>query len=110
LVYESLVSLKPLIATRNAAHTRWLGSGRQEDLSQFREDRGIARRASRKAKNAWFQGKAEEIERERLGSKKVWKAIRDMQRGRRVLLPSRVAVLYDEDGVPCSGRDAQHQR
>ena len=37
----------------------------------------------RKAKNTWFQEKAEEIERERFGGKKVWKAIRDMHAERK---------------------------
>ena len=54
--------------------------------------------------------KAEEVERERFGGKKVWKAIRDMQRGRRGLLPSRFAVIHDEEGARCSSKDAQHQR
>ena len=61
-------------------------------------------------KNAWFQGKAEEIERERFGGKKVWKAIRDMQQGRQGLLPVKTAVIYDEDRAPCSSRVAQHRR
>ena len=54
--------------------------------------------------------KAEEIERERFGGKKVWNAIRDMQWGRRGLLPSRSVVIHDEDGVLCSSKDTQHQR
>ena len=40
----------------------------------------------------------------------MWKAIREMQRGRRGLLPCRMAVIDDEEGVPCSSKDAQHQR
>ena len=107
---DSLEELKPLLELRNAAYSRWLGSGRQEDLVSFRQARGCARRAVRKAKNTWFQEKAEEIERERFGGKKVWKAIRDMQRGRRGLMPSRTVAVHDEDGVPCANMDAQHQR
>ena len=49
-----------------------------EDLSKFRQARSTARRAIRKAKNDWFQEKANEIEREKFGGKKVWKAIREM--------------------------------
>ena len=76
---ESLGQLRPLLDRRNEAYARWLGSGRQVDLTRFREARGEARRAVRKAKNAWFLEKAEEVERERFGGKKVWKCIRDMQ-------------------------------
>ena len=72
--------------------------------------RGEARRAVRRAKNAWFLERAEEVERERFGGKKVWKCIRDMQRGRRGLLLSRVVTIHDSDGVPCVSTSAQHQR
>ena len=66
----------------------------------FREARSTARRrAIREAKNTWFLRKAEEIERERFGGKKVWKDIRDMQQGRKELLPSRSAVIPDEEGA-----------
>ena len=34
--------------------------------------------------------------------KKVWKCIRDMQRGRRGLLPSKAVVIEGENGEPCS--------
>ena len=35
--WESLSSLKPLLEVRNAAYSRWLGSGRQTCLRRFRE-------------------------------------------------------------------------
>ena len=57
--------LKPLLNLRNVAYSRWLGTGKQEDLIRFTEARSEARSFVRKAKNAWFQEKAEEI-------KKVW--------------------------------------
>ena len=66
---------------------------------RFREVRGQARRAVRKAKNAWFLIKAKEVEGERFGGKKAWKAIRDMQRGRRGLIPSRAVSILDESGA-----------
>ena len=99
---ESTEALQPLLRARNAAYSRWLGSGRSEDLIKFKQARSAARKAIRKAKNDWFQEKASEVEKERFGGKKVWKAIREMQRGRRGLLPCRTAVIDDEDGVPCS--------
>ena len=107
---ESLGQLKPLLKRRNDAYSRWLGSRKQADLTRFREARGEARRAVRSAKNAWFLEKAKEVERERFGGKKVWRCIRDMQRGRRGLLPSRVVTIHDVNGVPCVSTSAQHQR
>ena len=61
---ESLGQLKPLLTRRNDAYSRWLGSGKQPDLTRLREARGEARRAVRSAKNAWFLEKAKEVERE----------------------------------------------
>ena len=107
---ESLGQLRPFLDCRNEAYARWLGSGMQIDLTQFREARGEARRAVWKAKNAWFPEKAEEVEREWFIGKKVWKCIRDMQRGRRGLLPSRVVTIHDSDGVPCVSTSAHYQR
>ena len=71
-----------------------------EDLSNFRQAKSTVRRAIRKAKNDWSQEKASEVERERFRGKKVWKAIREIQRGCRGLLPCRTAVIDDEEGVP----------
>ena len=107
---ESIEALQPLLVARNPAYSRWLGTRRPEDLSKFRQARSTAKRAIRKAKNDWFQEKAREIERERFGGKKVWKAIRETQRGRRGLLPCKTAVINDEEGVPCSSKEAQQQR
>ena len=33
---ESIEALQPLLVARNAAYSRWLGTGRMEDLSKFR--------------------------------------------------------------------------
>ena len=40
----------------------------------------------------------------------MWKAIRDMQRGRRGLIPTRAVTISDEDDVPCGSISDQHQR
>lgn len=107
---ESMEELKPLLQHRNDAYRRWLNSKKSVDLSRFKEARNASRRAVRNTKNRWFQEKAEEAERERFGGKKVWKCIRDMQRGRRGLRPSREVNIHNEDGEPCKTTDAQHQR
>ena len=40
----------------------------------------------------------------------MWKAIRDMQRGRRGLIRTRAVTIHDEDDVPCGNISDQHQR
>ena len=47
---------------------------------------------------------------ERFVGKKVWKCIRDMQRGYRGLLPSRAVVIQDENSELCSSSTSQHLR
>ena len=66
---ESIEALQPLLVARNAGYSRWLGTGRMEDLSKFQQARSTAKRAIRKAKNDWFQEKAREIEREVWGGR-----------------------------------------
>ena len=66
---ELIEALQPLLVAKNAAYSRWLGTGTMEDLSTFRQARSIVRRVIRKAKNDWFQEKASEVERER----EVWR-------------------------------------
>ena len=106
---DAMQELKPLLNLRDVAYSRWLGTGKQEDLIRFKEARSEARRSARKAKNAWFQEKAEEIVKEWFVGKKVWKIISDMQRGRRGLIPSRAVTICDEDGAPCVSTSDQHQ-
>ena len=107
---ESSELLEPLFLERNQLYTKWLSTGRESDRKRFAGARRRARQAVRAAKNAWFQGKAEEAQRERFGGKKVWQCIRDMQRGRRGLVPTRSATVRDEGGQPCTTITAQHQR
>ena len=76
-----------MITSRNNAYSHWLNTGAQRDLVHFQQLRGDVRRAVRRAKNAWFQKKAEEVEKDKFGGKQVWRCIRDMQYGRRGLLP-----------------------
>ena len=87
-----------------------VGSGLMSDKQNFSRTRSEARRAVRAAKNAWFTSKAEEAQRSRFGGKKVWKCIRDMQYGRRGLVPSRLATVVDDEGNPCSTLVAQQQQ
>ena len=54
--------------------------------------------------------KAMEAERGKNGGKVVWKCIRDIQRGRRGLVPVTTAVVKDEDGNTCNTPEMQQQR
>ena len=107
---ESANSLEPVLQKRNQLYLRWLGSGLSSDRQNFSKARSEARHAVRAAKNAWFTSKAEEAQRSRFGEKEVWKCIRDMQYGRRGLVPSRLATVVDEEGKPCTTAEAQQQR
>ena len=52
----------------------------------------------------------EEAQKARFWGKRVWKCIRDMQYGRRGVVPSRSATIKDENGNPCTTPSAQQQR
>ena len=102
--------LQPLFEERNRQYTRWLNTGRESDRQKFVRMRRDARRAVREAKNVWFQKKAAEAQRGRHGGKVVWRCIRDIQFGRRGLVPVRSMTIRDEEGNLCSTPEEQHQR
>ena len=107
---ESSDVLKPYLMARNDAYRMRLSSSRREDLMKFKQARSTDRRVARKAKNEWFQLKAEQIERQCFGGKDVWKNIRDLQLGRRDRFPIRVITVNDEDGNPCVTRGEKQDR
>ena len=72
---EAMGHLTPLLQERNAAYLRYLRSQRPEDHRKFKEARGRAKREVRRAKNRWFENKAQEVEKGRFGGKTVWKCI-----------------------------------
>ena len=90
---EKAAVLKPLLEQRNLCYIRWLSSKRESDKVKFAKARRDARRAIREAKNEWFQEKAADAQRGKLGGNIVWRCIRDIQRGRRGLVPVRSAVV-----------------
>ena len=99
---ENRSVLEPLFQERNQAYLRWLGSGLSSDKERFSKVRSAARKMVREVKNKWFSSKAEEAQNVRFGGKKVWQCIRDMQYGRRSLVPSRQMTLDDEEGNTCA--------
>ncbi|XP_065886632.1 uncharacterized protein [Dysidea avara] len=107
---ESSDTLNPFLQHRNDLYTTWLATGNAKDHDRFKQARGEARRAIRKAKNDWFVAKAAEIERGSFGGVEVWRGIRDVQYGRRGLIPSRVVTIDDENGNPCCDPVSQQAR
>jgi len=99
---ECASDLQPSLSKRNKLYVKWLATKKSDDYMHFKQARGAAQRAIRQAKNKWFTAKAEEAEKERFGGKKVWKCIRDLQRGRRGLCPLPVTAIHDENNNPCN--------
>ena len=98
----------PLLEHHNTLYTKWLKLGQIQDQLSFKQVRGEARQAIRRAKNKWFQAEAE---RETFGGKKLWQCIRSMQSGRRGLLPSLSVSINDEVWKPCATLfDTQQRR
>ena len=107
---ESEVNLESLFVLRNRLHTLWLSTGREENRKKCDDARRATRRTVRAAKDAWFQRKVLEAERGKNGGKLVWCCIRDIQRGRRGLVPVKTEVGKDEDGNTCTTAKAQQER
>ena len=109
---ESKVNLKPLFSERNRMHTVCLSNGRETSRRKYADTHRAARLAVRAkaAKDAWFQQKASEAERGRNDGKVVWRCIRDVQRGRRGLVPVRSAVVQDKSGNSCTTTEAQQEK
>ena len=80
------------------------------DKRAFKEARSDTRRAIRIAKDRWFLMKAQEAEKNRFSGKSIWRSIRDMQRGRRGIVPMRAPAIRDENGNPCTTLEDQQER
>ena len=107
---ESAPIIRPLLQKRNALYNKWLSSGKVTDKEEFKEARKKAQKAIREAKNNWFSLKAKEAQGGVNGGKVVWKCIREIQRGRRGLVPVRTRSVRDEEGHTCSTPQQQHDR
>ena len=66
-----------------------------------------ARRAVREDKDNKFQRKALKAQRSRFEGKAVWRCVRDIQWGRRGLVPVRSTVVRDEEGNTCTTPEQQ---
>ena len=85
--------LKPLLEERNRWYRSWLSREKEEARSKFVSAQSTLRRVVKKVKNAWFQGKAMEVEQGKNSGKVAWHCIRNIQHGRRGLVPVKAAVV-----------------
>ena len=107
---EGAPAIRPLLQKRNTAYNKWLSTGNASDKEKFKKARKEAQKAIREAKNNWFSRKATEAQGGINGGKVVWKCIREIQRGKRGLVPMRTANVRDEEGRTCSTPQQQHDR
>ena len=101
--------LELLLQKRNNLYIKWLGTSNALDHHRFSEARRKARLAARTAKNTWFVAKAEEAQNRKFDGK-MWKCIREMQRGRSGLAAMKTAIVADDDRVPCVTTSKQEQQ
>ena len=90
-------------------YIKWLCISNGLDHHIFAEPCRKARLAVQTAKNKWFVAKAEEAQKRKFDGK-MWKGIREMQRGCSGLAPMKTAIVADDDGVPCVMTSAQQQQ
>ena len=107
---ESEADHKPLVAERNRLYVLWLSTGHKRDKKKHGNAHRIVRWVISVAKNAWFQCKVLEAERGRQSGRLVWRCIRDIQRGRRGLVPVRSASVKDENGNVCMTFEVKSER
>ena len=106
---ENRNELETLVRKRNRLFSVWLSSGLQEDRERYVIQRRLVAQRIRCAKNVWFQRKSRQIEHEierGVCGRGVWQGLRDIQRGRAGLKPTRTSVVRDENGDVCEGPDA----
>ena len=72
---ESEYALRPLFEERKRLHTMWLSTGQQRVRKNWLGARRVARKAMRRAKNAWFERKAAAAQKGRNKGKVVWRYI-----------------------------------
>ena len=109
-IAENSSKLLPLYEQRNKFYLRYINTNSEEDRNNFKRARNEARRATRGAKNQWFVMTAKEAKEGRNGGKVVWKCIRDIQRGRKGLVPVNCTRLLDEEGKECKTPRQKQER
>ena len=75
---DSFVDLKKLISKRNLLFSKWLGTHHHRDRQRYVSQRRKVAHEVKRAKNAWFQEKAQEVKMAICGGKEVWNGLRAM--------------------------------
>jgi len=99
---KSAATLQPLITARNNLFERWLQFQCHQDRQRYVAKRRTVANAVKKPKNDWFQQKAKEVEDKVMRGVGAWKGIRDIQRGRAGLLPTKPKAIRDLNGQLCA--------
>lgn len=101
---DSFDILQPLITSRNAQFAQWLQCKSHRNRQRYVDMRRTVTAAVRKAKNVWFQQKAKEIESKVQAGviSDAWKCVRDIQRGRAGLHPTKPKAVRNLNGDLCS--------
>ena len=109
---DSQEVLSPLIDERRHAYNSWVQSGSPSDHAKFKKVRSKARAAVRCAKTRWLECLAAQAEASRTAhdGKKLWDAIKSIQRSHQGLRPTPVPVIRDEQGDVCMSLQDQCQR
>jgi len=99
---QSAATLQPLIVARNNLFKRCLQSQCDWDRQRYVAKRRLVANAVKKAKNDWFQQKPKEVEDKVMRGVGAWKGIRDIQRERAGLLPTKPKAIRDLNGQFCA--------
>ena len=104
--------LLPLFKERRLCYQQWMKSKLESDYTKFRVARSKARLETRRAKNRWLEGAAQQAELGRVSFNggSAWKAIRSIQRCFQGLKPMSTLTVKNEDGTLCKSVEEQSRR
>ena len=106
---DKMAVLEPLLQKRNNLYIKGLVLAMPWIITCLQRLIGRHSLAVRTAKNKRFVANTEEAQKRRFDGK-MWKCIREMQRGCSGLAPMKTAIVADDDGVPCVTASAQEQQ
>ncbi len=103
---ENEDTLKKLIDKRNTLFSTWLRTHHHSHRQRYVAQRRLVASEIKRVKNEWFQAKAREVEHGMMtgaAGKGVWQGVREIQRGRCGLQPTRPKVIRNQNGEFCVG-------
>ena len=106
----SFEDLEKLIVNHNLLFAKWLSRGHHSDSQRYVRQRRYVAHEVRRAKNAWFQEKAQQVEIMMHGGKGVWNSLNYIQRGRAGSQPVRPEAIRNSSGELCMGPESSLHR